>query len=72
MVSPYTKRQRGKPPTTNAERLRNFRQRRKAQGLERIQVWVDRETIAGLQRHLRPYEILVHGVARILKQIAEP
>lgn len=72
MPSQYTKPRPGAPATTNAERIRNHRQRRKAASQECLHLWLDQETIVGLQPYLKPNEILVHGIARILKNLAEP
>ncbi|BBL77461.1 hypothetical protein [Methylomagnum ishizawai] len=72
MTHLYTKPRPGALPTTNAERIRNHRQRRKEAGQECLHLWLDQETIIGLQPYLRQHEILVHGIARILKQLTEP
>lgn len=67
----YTKHQPGTPNTSNAERIRRYRQRRKAKGLECIQVWLDQDTIRELSAHIRPHgEYLSHAIARLLKEHA--
>lgn len=72
MPHTYTKRPQGTPPTTNAERIRRYRQRRKAQGLECIHLWLDQETIRKLSAYIRPGgENLSHAIARLLKDFAK-
>lgn len=70
MPHQYTKPYPGARATTNAERIQNYRKRKKAAGQECLHLWLDQETITGLQRHLKKHEILVHGIARILKELA--
>jgi predicted ATPase len=68
MAHTYTKRPPDTPPTTNAERIRRYRERQKAMGRQNVMVYLDRETIEAIKPHLKRGEYLASGVARLLKE----
>jgi len=71
MPSTYTKHKPGMPLTTNAQRIKRSRQRRKDAGDTYLSVWLTPEVVAGLyERYFDRREPLCHGVTRLLKALA--
>jgi hypothetical protein len=68
MAHTYTKRPSGTPPTTNAERIRRYRERQKEKGRVNIMIYLDRETIEGLKPYQKPGECPAACIERLLRE----
>lgn len=68
MAHTYTKRAPGQPITTNAERIRRYRQKQKEKGRLNVMVYLDRETVEGIKPHLNPREYMAAYIERLLRE----